>query len=66
MGEPYAAEHIAKGTPCNKTGLIGCHVRFDPETFKEIQTLAKKSKSSFAEQVRCLVEYGIESIEDET
>ena len=64
--DPYPSQRIARGTLCNKTGLIGCHVRIDPEIFEQIRILAKKANSSFAEQMRCLVEYGIESMENET
>lgn len=38
-----------------------CMVAFDDETFEEIRQLAIKSKTTFAKQVRLLVEFGIES-----
>ncbi|KKN17941.1 hypothetical protein LCGC14_0960870 [marine sediment metagenome] len=37
------------------------HVRFDPETFEEIRRRAIKEGTSFAEQVRILVEWGLEA-----
>ena len=38
-----------------------CHVRFDSETFDEIRKRAIKEGTSFAEQVRILVEWGLEA-----
>lgn len=36
-------------------------VQFDPETFDEIEALAAKDKVSFAEKVRQIVEWGLET-----
>lgn len=38
-------------------------VSFDDETFEEIRQRAVKAGTSFAEQVRLLVEFGMESAE---
>lgn len=36
-------------------------VRFDPDTFEQIRQRAIAEKTSFAEQVRRLVEWGLEA-----
>lgn len=38
-----------------------CVVGFDPETFQVIRDRAIREKTSFAEQVRLLVEWGLEA-----
>ena len=37
-----------------------CMVAFDDETFEEIRQLAVENGTSFAEQIRLLVEFGLE------
>lgn len=36
-------------------------VGFDPETFDQIRTRAQQHRTSFAEEVRTLIEWGLES-----
>jgi hypothetical protein len=36
-------------------------IRFDPETFAQIEALAVRDRVSFAEKVRQLVEWGLEA-----
>lgn len=36
-------------------------IRFDPDTFAQIEILAVKDRVSFAEKVRQLVEWGLEA-----
>lgn len=38
-------------------------VSFDEETFEEVRGLALKAGTSFAEQARLLVEFGLEAVE---
>lgn len=47
----------------NRKGRDRCevHVRFDEETFAEITRRAEQEKSSIPEQVRLLVEWGLEA-----
>ena len=40
-------------------------ISFDEETFGEVRELALKAGTSFAEQARLLVEFGLEAIEQE-
>jgi len=37
-------------------------VSFDPETFEQVRSRALANKTSFAEETRCLVEYGLETV----
>jgi hypothetical protein len=53
-------------TKCKKQAVgfrHGQHVKlvcaFDPDTFSEIRKLAVKARTSVAEQVRILVEFGL-------
>lgn len=47
------------GFPEDYAGKRRIVVAFDEDTFGEIRTLATKSETSFAEQVRLLVEWGL-------
>lgn len=40
-------------------------IAFDPDTFEQISKRAQHSKTSFAEEVRTLVEFGLESVNAE-
>lgn len=52
---------VAKGTKqCNKRHIA---IAFDVDVFNEIRSRAQKEGTSFAEQVRLLVEWGLESAE---
>lgn len=52
---------VAKGHVWRGQRRVVC--AFDIETFEFIQSRAVKMKTSFAEQVRTLVEWGIEALE---
>jgi hypothetical protein len=45
--------------PAHYAGLRRIVVAFDEETFGEVRTRAVDGKTSFAEQVRLLVEWGL-------
>ena len=49
------------GTQRTPDSMISIKVLFDPETFRSIEARAKAAGTSFAEQVRTLTEWGIES-----
>lgn len=49
---------VAKGSM--RWGMPRCVVAFDEDTFAEIRALAIKNKTSFAQTVRELVEWGLE------
>jgi hypothetical protein len=50
--------HVTKGLrDCHKIQLAA---RFSPNTFEELRALAAKRKTSVAEQIRVLVEIGLE------
>lgn len=54
---------VARGVP-TPSGEIQIVCAFDVETFTEISRLAARSKNSFREQVRLLVEFGLEDIKE--
>lgn len=56
---------VARGVERVSGGSRAISVRFDPETFGEILRRAQKLKTSFGEQVRILVEVGIEEMGDD-
>lgn len=56
----------AIGSPTYGNGNLArtqqrCVIGFDPETFNVIRDRAIREKTSFAEQVRILVEWGLEA-----
>ncbi len=51
------------GSPANYAGWRRIMVAFDEETFAIIRDRAVRSKTSFAEQVRLLTEWGLETEE---
>lgn len=54
----YAKGYRQKGEP----GMLRIGISFDDETFAAINRLARKARISFNEQVRNLVEFGLEDI----
>jgi hypothetical protein len=50
--------HVTKGLRLGQK--IQLAARFSPETFDEIRALAAKRKTSVAEQIRVLVEIGLD------
>ena len=52
----------ASGMVYHKHIKVGC--QFDPQTFAEIRARAVRAQTSFAEQVRLLVEWGLEACKD--
>ena len=50
---------VAKGV-VQPNGTRGIVCYFDPETFEAIRERALRAGTSFGEQVRCLVEWGLE------
>jgi hypothetical protein len=50
--------HVTKGLRLGQK--IQLAARFSPETFEEIRALAAKRKTSVAEQIRVLVEVGLD------
>ena len=55
---PYREVH---GVRNSKSGALSITIPFDPDTFAEIKGLAKRDDVSFSEQVRTLVQWGIEA-----
>lgn len=49
------------GAPEHYAGLRRIVVAFDEETFGEVRERATDNRTSFAEQVRILVEWGLEA-----
>jgi len=60
----FKPRHVAKGVVNTNGSLIGTCCSFDPDTHEEIRQLAIKNGVSFAEQVRCLVEWGLQEQTD--
>ena len=56
-------ENVAKGTCRTSGGLIKTVCAFDEDTHEYIRNRAIKYNTSFAEQVRLLVEFGIIDVE---
>jgi hypothetical protein len=56
-------EHIANGGKFGEQLRINC--LFDPDTFEELKQRAYKEKTSMAEQIRLMVEWGLESAKEE-
>jgi hypothetical protein len=52
-----------KGVSRTEDGPKRIVIGFDSETFDQVRELAKKSGTSFAEQTRQLVEFGLETVE---
>lgn len=53
----------AKGSTRGVGGVRRIVVSFDPETFVQISRRATRARHSFAEEVRLLVEFGLEDVE---
>lgn len=53
---------MAKGHARHPNGARRIVVGFDPETFAQISRRATKARHSFAEEVRLLVEFGLEDV----
>jgi hypothetical protein len=58
-------ERAGKGISRTGDGPKRIVVGFDSETFDQVRGLAKEAKSSFSEQVRQLIEFGLEAVEGE-
>ncbi len=56
-------KHVAKGAIRN-SGLITSTIHLDPEVFAEVRERAIREGTSFGEQVRLLVEWGLEQAEE--
>ena len=54
---------VAKGTP-HRGGRLGIVVYLDPDVFDSIRKLAEAGDTSFGEQVRILIEWGLEAATD--
>ena len=67
MGDRYALGTCEKHRKSPTEGYVRAAgykqiaIRFDPETFAEIEGLAIRDRVSFAEKVRQLVEWGLEA-----
>jgi hypothetical protein len=56
-------KYQAKGVSIDGRAHVYANCGFDPETFEAIRTRAVREQTSFAEQVRTLVEWGLEAEE---
>ncbi len=54
---------LAVGSERTAGGNLAVSVRFDPETFEQIRARAERERTSFGEQVRVLVEVGLEEMD---
>lgn len=52
---------LGRGSISGKRNLRRIVIGFDDETFAQIRQRATREKSSFAEQVRLLTEWGLEA-----
>ena len=58
----YAMSKVARGVPDpRQPSRLQIVVAFDPDTFAEIRERAIRGQTSFAEQVRMLVDWGLET-----
>lgn len=61
-------KHVSQTRPVSrgsvKGGKRGTICYFDEETFEQIRARAEKERTSFGEQVRLLVEWGLEDAAD--
>jgi hypothetical protein len=48
----------------HKNGALGMMTYYDDETFAQIEARAAKHNTSFGEQVRLLVEWGLQTAEE--
>lgn len=55
----FTARRAAPGRGLRKGGVMRIVVCFDDETFDQIRARAVRKNTSFAEQVRQLVEFGL-------
>lgn len=60
MGSRIQKRKVGAGV-ARKTGRRGIVVEFDVDTFAQVRERALANDTSFAEQVRTLVEWGLES-----
>jgi hypothetical protein len=69
MSNSMMRRHLVPGVGSRKTGNGNRHhvglkrivVAFDDETFEQVRKRAARSKTSFAAEVRLLVEFGLET-----
>lgn len=62
MGAHTQKRSVAKGVR-HKDGTLGVVCRFDDETFAVIRQRAIDERTSFGEQIRILIEWGLEAAE---
>lgn len=55
-----------RGSSKSEGGMKRIAIGFDPETFEQVYELACKGRVPFGEQVRQLVEFGLEAVEDDS
>lgn len=63
MTDPHTRKRpIARGCRDPRfPGYLGIVVRLDEETFQQVRDLAERRGTSFGEQVRTLIEWGLEA-----
>jgi hypothetical protein len=55
-------KHVVRAVGFKHCNKIRTAVAFDPDVFNDIVKLATTERTTFAEQVRLLVEFGMESL----
>lgn len=63
VGLPRRQKVPGRGSLHHSTETRRIVVSFDEETFGQVRELAVKAGTSFAEQARLLVEFGLEAVE---
>jgi len=61
---PRRVRQPAQGYDHRSPAVKRVATSYDSETFEEVRKLALQQKTSFAEQIRQLVEYGLEVLKD--
>ena len=56
-----ATRRAARGVKRTEGSGLRVVITFDPETFEQVRNRADRLETSFAEQIRTLVEWGLEA-----
>jgi hypothetical protein len=62
---PRTTYRAARGTIENNGGNPKICVRFEQKQFSQINDYARSVNSSFAEAIRCLIDYAFDKLEEE-
>jgi len=62
MSQAKVNHPVANG--CRRHGAVEIGCKFDEDMFEEIKRLALKNKTSFSEQLRTLVQWGLDTLDE--